>query len=140
MTPDLTGVDLEKLAAVEPNAPLDWSPTEVLPPGWKVDSLAVDGAFYRHSGLGLIAALSCSTELDGRVWLHVSVSRRSRIPSWDDISLVKEIFLGDREAVIVMPPRARYVNIHPFVLHAFALRDPGEMIGLPDFTRGTGSL
>jgi hypothetical protein len=67
------------------------------------------------------------------------VSHRNRVPSWRELVSVKELFLGDREAYKVLPPKSRYVNIHPNVLHVFALLDE-HASALPDFTRGTGGL
>ena len=54
----------------------------------------------------------------GEHFLHVSVSRRSRLPSWDDLKLVKKSFIGeDREAVHVLPKASDYINLHPYCLH-----------------------
>lgn len=77
-------------------------------------------------------------ELDGRVWLHVSASRGSRLPSYADLVEVKELFIGrERKAVQVFPSRAEHVNIHPHALHLWHCVD-GDV--LPDFTHGSGSL
>lgn len=138
---DLSGVDLVRLLEAQASAqiPDDWEPPRVLPPAWEVVVLEYDGAKYRSPLQGLTAILSCMVELDGRVWLHLSVSHQARVPKWGELREAKEIFLGDREAYQVLPPRARYVNIHPHVLHLFALRDP-KATALPDFTHGTRSL
>lgn len=87
----------------------------------------------------LVVILTCSYEQDDRAWLHLSVSHRSRLPSWREVREAKEIFLGEREAYQVLPPPARYVNLHPNVLHLFALLDK-DQVALPDFSRGTRSL
>jgi hypothetical protein len=40
------------------------------------------------------------------------------MPSWNIMCRVKELFWGDDEwAVQYHPPKAEYVNDHPYVLH-----------------------
>ncbi len=111
---------------------------KVLPAGWcEVGRRAADGASYL-SQTGLAVIVSAAVEQDGRRWLHVSLSRRSRLPSWDDLKNVKDVFVGrDRTALQVLPPQARYVNIHPHCLHLWCCLD-GDVT--PDFTRGSESL
>lgn len=70
------------------------------------------------------------------LWAHLSVSAHKRLPTWDELRHAKELFLGDRRAMQVLPPRAEYVNINPFVLHLYA---PLEHDPMPDF-RGTNIL
>jgi hypothetical protein len=136
------GLDLEKIAAVhnDPNVPQGWEPPRVLPANWIEVMRLADGAKYTSPNQKLAAILSCGYESDQRAWLHLSVSHRDRIPTWGEFRTTKELFLGDREAIQVLPPKAKYVNLHPNVLHAFALLDINEKIGLPDFTGGTGSI
>jgi hypothetical protein len=108
----------------------------VLPATWRVLRETLDGAMYERNGLRVI--VSGATEQDGRRWLHVSCSRPTRLPDWDDLKLVKELFIGPgRQAIQVFPPRERYVNINSNVLHLWCCLD-GD--GIPDFTNGTGSI
>jgi hypothetical protein len=73
-------------------------------------------------------------EADGKRWLHVSCAHGNRLPSWDDLKLVKETFIGrDRKAVQVFPSQEEYVNVNPYCLHLWHCLD-GD--GLPDFTSG----
>lgn len=117
-----------------------WEAPRVLPSNWRESDRQRDGsARYVSANMSLIAILSCSIEADGRAWLHLSVSHRKRIPTHGEMRVVKELFLCDREAYSVIPPRERYVNLHPNVLHLFALIDE-KLAALPDFTAGTGSL
>jgi hypothetical protein len=138
---DTSGVDLEKLkhelrrSAANPVA---WEAPTVLPPAWECIERLVDGAKYRAKSRGLVAIISASFEDDGGPWLHLSVSARGRVPTWQELTWCKEVFLGDREAYQVIPPRSRYVNINPHVLHLFAQLDGASV--LPDFTKATGSL
>lgn len=88
------------------------------------------------TGLAVIASIGI--EQDDRWWLHVSVSRRAREPSWTDLRYVKAIFVGpDTVALQVLPRESDYVNINPFVLHMWRCLE-GEVT--PDFTEGTGTL
>lgn len=82
---------------------------------------------------------SCARHLDGKAWLHVSVSQRSGvIPSWELMSEVKAQFIGDdRTALQVMPPQAKHVNIHSACLHVWHCLD-GDVT--PDFTAGGDSI
>ena len=51
-------------------------------------------------------------------WEHVSVSRKDRCPTWDDMCFVKDLFWGEDETVIQFhPKKIKYVNVHPFCLH-----------------------
>jgi hypothetical protein len=134
-------IDFEAIAAAQSgrrDVP-GWEAPRVLPTSWREVERGPDGAKYMNANARLICILSCSVELDGRAWLHLSCSHAQRIPTWGELRVCKEQFLGDREAYSVVPPRARYVNIHNNVLHLFALLDE-QATALPDFTGGTGSL
>jgi hypothetical protein len=111
----------------------------VLPVAWReMRALRNPGgcAFYRADGLKVLC--SANVEDDGKRWVHVSCSYRGRMPTWEDLRSVKSLFVGEgRCAYQVLPSKAKYVNLHPHVLHLFACLD-GEP--LPDFTGGTSSL
>ena len=95
-----------------------------------------DGSSYRSND-GLVVIVSKTTELDGKVWIHLSFSRKNRMPSYNDMALVKAVFLGpDRDAVMVLPKKSKHVNIHKYCLHLFST----ESMPLPDFTQGSGSI
>ncbi len=136
---NLEGVDFSKVAAAAAERALPWDAPRILPPEWREIDRNIDGARYVNAQRRLVVILSCGLELDSREWLHLSVSHADRIPTWGEMKLAKELFLGDREAYQVMPPKARYVNIHPHVLHMFALLDASAS-ALPDFTGGSGSI
>lgn len=74
-----------------------------------------NGAFeltLKHSQKLLIIA---SDQLG---WEHVSISRRDRCPTWEEMCQVKEIFWDDTDCVVQYhPPRSEYVNNHPYCLH-----------------------
>ena len=89
-----------------------------------------DGSMYRHNGLAVI----CSGEVkeDGKRWLHISISRSSRVPSYDDLCRVKRDFIGEEsKAVMVFAPKSKHVNIHPYCLHLWSCLDEDP---LPEFS------
>ena len=108
-----------------------------LPDGWRLTETLLDGAFYKHAD-GLLVCASAMKFDDGKFWLHVSCSRRDRLPSWADLRRVKDIWIGrDKTALQVLPPASDYVNLYPNVLHLWWCL-AGDVT--PDFTRGTGSV
>lgn len=55
---------------------------------------------------------------DGAGWDHVSVSLKDRCPTWDEMSLIKDLFFDESETVVQFhPKKSEYVNFHPFTLH-----------------------
>lgn len=93
-----------------------------------------DGRAYKsHNGMIIIASVEI---VDGVEWLHVSFSRKSRMPDYKDIQLVKHHFFGDdKKAVMIFPEKENYINIHKYCLHLFySAKNP-----LPEFSAG-GSI
>jgi len=93
------------------------------------DSAGNNGAFIvtlRHKQDVFVIAS------EGLGWEHVSVSRRDRCPTWEEMCQVKDIFWGPEDTVVQYhPPRSHYVNVHPNCLHlwrpidvAFPAPDP----------------
>lgn len=67
---------------------------------------------------------------DGGGWDHVSVSLRERIPTWREMCAIKDMFWDDTDCVIQYhPPKSRYVNHHPNVLHLWRPQD--ERLPIP---------
>jgi hypothetical protein len=76
---------------------------------------------FDHALIPLRVIRSIAIRDNGERWFHLSVSRRSAIPSWSDMMKVKNEFLGlEVEAYQVMPRAAEYVNVNEFCLHFFA--------------------
>jgi len=94
------------------------------------------GAF-RPPGLGtpLLIIISDGTDwekagLDGPPWEHVSVSCKSRIPTWLEMEWVREQFFADDELVLQFSvPRKDHININSNVLHLW--RPVGVDVPLP---------
>jgi hypothetical protein len=73
---------------------------------------------------GLTVTLTCQMEKDSKKWIHCSISRPNRIPSYNELCRVKELFLGkDSLALMLFVPEAEHVNIHDFCLHLWVCLD-----------------
>jgi len=74
------------------------------------------GQFLLQGPCGEVLAIMSSGGQDG--WEHVSVSTRRRIPNWQEMAWVKDLFWNDDECVMQLHvPKADHINIHPNVLH-----------------------
>lgn len=61
---------------------------------------------------------------NGLGWEHVSVSFEKRVPTWDEMCKIKELFWNDDETVVQYhPKKTEYVNIHPYCLHLWKQTD-----------------
>lgn len=79
------------------------------------DSIGNNGAFIielkHQQRLRIIAS-------DAIGWEHVSVSRKDRCPTWDEMCQVKDLFWDKTDTVVQFhPPESEYVNNHRFCLH-----------------------
>jgi len=104
----------------------------VLPAGWQ--PLAAQAGGFVNQQRKLAAIFSVEREADGKRWIHVSVSHRDRVPTWDELTSAKRWLLGpDRWAISILPPEAEYVNDHPYCLHLWHCLDGGVV---PDMRKG----
>jgi hypothetical protein len=87
---------------------------------------------FRLADTKLIAICEVEEHDDGQLWAHLSVSAAAprRLPTWRELRWAKEHFLGDRRAIMVLPPKAEYVNITWNVLNLYACLTAQP---LPDF-------
>jgi hypothetical protein len=86
--------------------------------------------FVSINGLSIIITGEVYQE---KRWIHVSFARKSRMPDYSDIKIIKRDFIGDdKKAIMIFPDEEHYVNIHPYCLHLFCCLD-GD--GLPEFSR-----
>ncbi len=113
----------------------------ILPDGWAVVDHCLDGTRYRRhypGGSFLVAICTFSRELDGRTWQHLSFSHSKRMPEWQELVDVKELFMGiESKAIQVFPPRSEWISIHPYCLHLWRCLDEDV---IPDFTHGGRGL
>jgi hypothetical protein len=56
---------------------------------------------------------------------HLSISRADRLPTWDEVRDARYALLPDEIVmVMVLPPRAAYVNAHEYCFHLWESLDP----------------
>lgn len=104
------------------------------PRGWRILQEWGHGYAVREVEGGLRVLIDCAEKSDGKMWLHVSYSRKDWVPNHADTCRVKAAFIGNRYAYAVFPPSEKYVNIHPNCLHLWALMDGGIGQVLPEFS------
>lgn len=79
-----------------------------------------NGAAFVKLNTGVLAVLFS----DGEGWDHVSVSRRDRTPTWDEMCAIKDLFFDPDDCVVQFhPPQRDYINNHPHCLHLWRLQD-----------------
>ena len=98
------------------------------------DEMGDAGAFRVPFGSGnttlVVIATSGDPPIPGtEIWEHVSVRAvdtsatnakyfSERTPTWDEMCFIKDLFWEPEECVIQYhPPKSKYRNIHPHVLH-----------------------
>ncbi|TXH09059.1 MAG: hypothetical protein E6R04_09270 [Spirochaetes bacterium] len=109
----------------------------VLPSGWtqlSTDALPlppeVTRAFVFRDGLRVIATVEDHYP-DKSTWLHVSFSYPNRLPNWQDLRAVKDLFIGrNRLAIQILPVEQDYINIHQNTLHLYARLDGDTLPGI----------
>lgn len=108
----------------------------ILPPSWREERLPPSDPLFglrMYRKGGLIVLFSADHTSFDKPWLHVSFSRKGKVPSYEDMVEVKTVFVGvTRQAIQVLPPKAKHINIHPNCLHLWCCLAP-EGDGLPDF-------
>ena len=91
------------------------------------DVIGNNGAFIVRLRQGQTAYVIAGV---GHGWEHVSVSRRDRCPTWDEMCQIKAMFWDEDDCVIQYhPPRSEYVNNHPNCLHLW--RPIGVSLPIP---------
>ena len=89
---------------------------------------------WTWNGISIIAGVA---KYNGVQWLHVSFARKSRMPTYAEMKMIKRDFIGeDKKAIFVLPKKENYVNIHPNCLHLWTC----ENDILPDFDCGLGTI
>jgi hypothetical protein len=100
----------------------------------------IDAVVMRLKGNEGGGAWALKSKLDGELvriiasnedgWDHVSVSLENRIPTWEEMEMVKRLFFKPHEIAVQfhVPPKD-HINVHPHVLHLW--RPQREKIPLP---------
>lgn len=88
---------------------------------------------YSYTSINGLSIIITGEIHQDKKWLHVSFARKSRMPEYDDIRMIKRDFIGeDKKAIMIFPEKDKHVNIHPYCLHLFCCLDGDE---LPEFSR-----
>jgi hypothetical protein len=67
---------------------------------------------------------------DGEGWEHVSVSLKNRIPNWEEMCFIKDLFWDENDVVVQFHPAKKdYVNNHSNCLHMW--KPTGKQIETP---------
>ena len=62
----------------------------------------------------------------GGGWDHVSVSWKTRCPTWEEMCEIKKIFFHPEEVCVEYhPAESEYVKMHPYCLHIWRYQQPG---------------
>jgi hypothetical protein len=84
------------------------------------------GANWGFFMVGQLAVIAS----DGLGWDHVSVSRRDRLPTWDEMVKIKNLWFDEEETVVQFhPKKSEYVNCCGKCLHLW--RKQGHEYELP---------
>lgn len=91
---------------------------------WPPNSGNQAGSVWEHKLTPIRVMRSKTTLNDESTWIHLSISRHDRLPSWEEISKVKNEFLGaEIEAYQVLAARQDHINVHKNCLHLWAPLD-----------------
>jgi hypothetical protein len=91
--------------------PKEWRLIE-LPPDHPLRGLRI---YSRKGGLQVMFSVD-NLEGDNKTWIHVSLSREHTLPNYEDMCIVKSLFIGDEcQAIQILPKKSEWINIHPNV-------------------------
>ena len=61
----------------------------------------------------------------GELSWHLSISHPSRYPDWDEIKAARYALVPDKVTMaMLLPPKEKYVNVHPRCFHLWEINDP----------------
>jgi hypothetical protein len=65
---------------------------------------------------------------------HMSISRRDRLPSWEEVRDARYALIPDEVLMaMLLPPKADYVNVHPFCFQLYQV--DSSYLGVKDVPR-----
>lgn len=97
-----------------------WSPMRV--PSIVADQPNQETLAYRNVLDGLQVFFSLEDRGEDGIWLHLSMSTITGgrpVPSWAQLKLARETFIGDEVCIQVLPKKKDWLNAHGGVLHLF---------------------
>ena len=101
-----------------------YSKVFILPNNWQELCMMECNRQFINRMTGLTVILSIDKlEHSGTEYIHLSASHHNKLPKWDELGIVKDIFIGDKEAYQIFPIKSEYVNLHKYCLHIFSRLD-----------------
>lgn len=91
------------------------------------------GRRVRLTGSVVVTQTRWPDEPGADEWLHASIAREDRMPSYADLVALHKAVFGARYAYQVFAPPSAHVNIHEHALHLWGRVDDGDGRLLPDF-------
>jgi hypothetical protein len=82
-----------------------------------------DAQAIQHGPLRVLVSPHEDHAEDGQ-WRHVSVSCEDRLPTYEELGAVRELYFpADQTVLQVMPPASAWINEHAFCLHLWQRLD-----------------
>lgn len=93
-----------------------------IPAGWNHNGIFGRSAVYINKINSMTVLISLDRiNPDEFNTLHVSVSRKNKLPTWDDLKKVKHDFIGaEGEAFQCFPKNSEFVNMHSYCMHLWS--------------------
>lgn len=105
----------------------------VLPPGVERTVNDAHSKWYRvRLGVSPIMVVIEIEVWQGELWAHLAATGREKAPSLAELSWCREVFVGDRKAIQILPRRFEALEANPRTVHIYA---PLESDALPAFER-----
>lgn len=92
----------------------------IVPPNWTITKVMGVPGLWRDTSDGLRMLYTIDTLEGGKLWRHISMSRRDRYPAWDEMTFSIRacgFFDNERDVLMVLPPMKDYVNVMPNCFH-----------------------
>lgn len=108
--------------------------SKIEPGAWTASPWGADGWRFVHGQEKASVMISCGPTDPGgdpTVYIHASIARRGRMPSYADLAKLHRIAFGDLWAYQVFAPKEHHVNIAAYALHLWGRADGQPM--LPNF-------
>lgn len=110
-----------------PNPPSFWNQSSPLLYRLLADNADDYIRAWEYKGIRVVVS---AVKYNNWEWLHVTFSRQNRIPSYDEVQLVRNTFIGeDKKSIMVFPSKEHYVNNAKYCLHLWYSKDNP----IPDF-------
>jgi len=104
-----------------------------LPPGVELTVDNEQSKWYRVRLAVLPLRATLEIEIwQGELWAHLALTGRASPPSLPEVSYCRDLFLGDRKAIEVLPRKLERTEAGARTVHLYA---PLESDSLPSFSR-----